>query len=60
MLDFTSHNFHSSNAALMNIYSTVDCGNAAIDDGVNLCLPSGTALHCVNRDCDVRPTGATA
>ena len=44
MLDFTAQNVYKGNAAMMNYYSALDRGNEAIDDGVNLRLPSGSAL----------------
>ncbi len=53
MLDFTSQNVYKGNAAVMNIYSSIDRGNEAIDDGVNLRLPSGSTLDWGNRDYDV-------
>jgi FtsP/CotA-like multicopper oxidase with cupredoxin domain len=53
MLDFTAQNVYKGNAAMFNIYSAVDRGNEAIDDGVNLRLPSGTSLDWGNRDYDV-------
>jgi len=53
MLDYTSHNVYKGNAAMMNYYSALDRGNEAIDDGVNLRLPSGTAMSWGNRDYDV-------
>ncbi len=53
MLDFTATNVYKGNAAMMNYYSAVDRGNEAINDGVNLRLPSGTALDWGNRDYDV-------
>lgn len=53
MLDFTAQNVYKGSAAMMNYYSAVDRGNEAIDDGVNLRLPSGTALDWGNRDYDV-------
>jgi hypothetical protein len=53
MIDFTSQNVYKGNAALMNYYSAIDRGNEAIADGVNLRLPSGTALDWGNRDYDV-------
>ncbi len=52
MLDHTSHNVYKGNAALMNIYSALDRGNEALEDGVNLRLPSGSALDWGNRDYD--------
>lgn len=53
MLDFTAQNVYKGNAAMMNYYSALDRGNEKIDDGVNLRLPSGTALDWGNRDYDV-------
>jgi FtsP/CotA-like multicopper oxidase with cupredoxin domain len=53
MLDFTAQNVYKGNAAMMNFYSALDRGNEAVDDGVNLRLPSGTALPWGNRDYDV-------
>ncbi len=53
MLDFTAQNVYKGNAAMMNYYSSLDRGNEAIDDGVNLRFPSGTALDWGNRDYDV-------
>ena len=53
MLDFTAQNVYKGNAAMMNYYSAIDRGNEGIDDGVNLRLPSGTALDWGNRDYDV-------
>ncbi len=54
MLDFTAQNVYQGNAAIMNDYSMLDRGNETIDDGVNLRLPSGTALDWGNRDYDVK------
>lgn len=53
MLDFTAQNVYKGNAAMFNYYSALDRGNEAHDDGVNLRLPSGTALPWGNRDYDV-------
>ncbi|MBW2687922.1 MAG: multicopper oxidase domain-containing protein, partial [Deltaproteobacteria bacterium] len=53
MLDFTAQNVYKGHAAMMNYYSSVDRGNEALDDGVNLRFPSGTALDWGNRDYDV-------
>src|SRR4051812_6835954 len=53
MLDFTAQNVYKGNAAMMNYYSSLDRGNEALDDGVNLRLPSGSALDWGNRDYDV-------
>ena len=56
MLDFTAHNVYKGNAAMMNYYSALDRGNEALEDGVNLRLPSGSALSWGNRDYDVNLT----
>jgi FtsP/CotA-like multicopper oxidase with cupredoxin domain len=53
MLDFTAQNVYKGSAAMMNYYSAIDRGNEGIRDGVNLRLPSGTALDWGNRDYDV-------
>jgi len=53
MLDFTAQNVYKGSAAMMNYYSAIDRGNESIDDGVNLRLPSGSALDWGNRDYDV-------
>jgi FtsP/CotA-like multicopper oxidase with cupredoxin domain len=53
MVDYTSQNVYKGNAAMMNYYSAIDRGNEAINDGVNLRLPSGSALDWGNRDYDV-------
>jgi FtsP/CotA-like multicopper oxidase with cupredoxin domain len=53
MLDFTAQNVYKGNAAMMNYYSALDRGNEAVDDGVNLRLPSGSALPWGNRDYDI-------
>ena len=53
MLDFTAQNVYKGNAVMMNYYSALDRGNEAIDDGVNLRLPSGSGLPWGNRDYDV-------
>jgi FtsP/CotA-like multicopper oxidase with cupredoxin domain len=53
MLDFTSQNVYKGNAAMMNYYSAIDRGNEALDDGINLRLPSGSSLDWGNRDFDV-------
>ena len=52
-LDHTAQNVYKGNAAMFNYYSSVDRGNEAIEDGVNLRLPSGSALDWGNRDYDV-------
>ncbi|MEQ1891286.1 MAG: multicopper oxidase domain-containing protein, partial [Planctomycetota bacterium] len=53
MLDFTAQNVYKGNAAMMNYYSSIDRGNEALEDGVNLRFPSGSALDWGNRDYDV-------
>ncbi|HSR50551.1 MAG TPA: multicopper oxidase domain-containing protein [Acidobacteriota bacterium] len=53
MLDFTAQNVYKGSAVMMNYYSALDRGNEAVNDGVNLRLPSGTALPWGNRDYDV-------
>jgi hypothetical protein len=53
MIDHTAENVYKGNATMMNYYSALDRGNEAIDDGVNLRFPSGTALNWGNRDYDV-------
>lgn len=53
MLDFTAQNVYKGSAVMFNLYSALDRGNEAWDDGVNLRLPSGSALPWGNRDYDV-------
>ncbi len=53
MLDFTAQNVYKGNAVMMNYYSALDRGNEALDDGVNLRFPSGSALPWGNRDYDI-------
>ncbi|MEN9835272.1 MAG: hypothetical protein RL011_1465, partial [Pseudomonadota bacterium] len=53
MIDFTSHNVYKGNAAMMNYYSAIDRGNESLNDGINLRLPSGSALAWGNRDYDI-------
>jgi FtsP/CotA-like multicopper oxidase with cupredoxin domain len=53
MLDFTAQNVYKGSAVMFNFYSALDRGNEAHDDGVNLRLPSGSALPWGNRDYDV-------
>ncbi|HET9597025.1 MAG TPA: multicopper oxidase domain-containing protein [Anaeromyxobacteraceae bacterium] len=50
---FTSQNVYKGLAATLNLYSALDRGNEALADGVNLRLPSGTALGFGNLDYDV-------
>jgi FtsP/CotA-like multicopper oxidase with cupredoxin domain len=51
--NFTSQNVYKGLAGMFNLYSSQDRGNEALDDGVNLRLPSGTALPFGNLDFDV-------
>ena len=53
MFSFTSQNVYKGNAAMFNIYSALDRGNEAINDGVNLQLPSGTLKSFGNLEYDV-------
>ncbi len=53
MFSFTAQNVYKGNAGMFNIYSSLDRGNEAIADGVNLRLPSGTAKSFGNLDYDV-------
>jgi manganese oxidase len=53
MFTFTSQNVYKGNAAMFNIYSSLDRGNESINDGVNLRLPSGTAKSFGNLEYDV-------
>ncbi|HET8745245.1 MAG TPA: multicopper oxidase domain-containing protein [Ramlibacter sp.] len=53
MLDFTAQNVYKGNAVMMNYYSGLDRGNEAFNDGVNLRMPSGSALPWGNRDYDM-------
>src|SRR5438270_2019781 len=43
MLSFTSQNVYKGNAAMFNIYSSLDRGDESVADGVNLQLPSGSS-----------------
>jgi manganese oxidase len=53
MFSFTAQNVYKGDAGMFNIYSSLDRGNEAINDGVNLRLPSGTTLDWGNLDYDV-------
>lgn len=53
MLDYTAQNVYKGNAVMMNYYSALDRDNESIDDGVNLKMPSGSAMPRGNRDYDV-------
>jgi FtsP/CotA-like multicopper oxidase with cupredoxin domain len=50
---FTAENVYKGSLGMMNYYSGPDRGNEAIDDGVNLRLPSGKLLAWGNIDFDV-------
>ncbi|NWF74169.1 MAG: putative Ig domain-containing protein [Nitrospirae bacterium] len=50
---FTAENVYKGMAAMMNYYSGPDRGNEALDDGVNLRLPSGSLLDWGNLDFDL-------
>ena len=53
MFSFTAQNVYKGMAGMFNIYSSLDRGNEAIKDGVNLRLPSGTAKAWGNLEYDV-------
>jgi FtsP/CotA-like multicopper oxidase with cupredoxin domain len=53
MFSFTSQNVYKCIAAMFNISSALDRGNEAINDGINLRLPSGTENSWGNLDYDV-------
>jgi FtsP/CotA-like multicopper oxidase with cupredoxin domain len=53
MFSFTSQNVYKGIAGMFNIYSALDRGNEALNDGVNLRLPSGTAKSWGNLEYDV-------
>ena len=53
MFSFTAQNVYKGNAAMFNIYSSLDRGNEAIKDGVNRRMPSGTGKSWGNLDYDV-------
>jgi len=53
MFSFTAQNVYKGDAGMFNLYSALDRGNEAINDGVNLRLPSGTANDFGNLDYDV-------
>ncbi len=50
---FTAENVYKGNFGMLNYYSGPDRGNEAMNDGVNLCLPSGSRLPWGNIDFDV-------
>jgi manganese oxidase len=53
MFSFTSQNVYKGNAAMFNLYSSLDRGNEALNDGINLRLPSGRAKDFGNLEYDV-------
>jgi len=53
MFSFTSQNVYKGMAGMFNIYSALDRGSEALNDGVNLRLPSGTAKTFGNLEYDV-------
>jgi FtsP/CotA-like multicopper oxidase with cupredoxin domain len=53
MFSFTAQNVYKGDAGMFNLYSALDRGNEAINDGVSLRLPSGTAKDFGNLDYDV-------
>jgi len=53
MFSFTAQNVYKGNAAMTNIYSSLDRGNETLNDGVNLRLPSGSTKSWGNLDYDV-------
>jgi manganese oxidase len=53
MFSFTSQNVYKGNAAMFNLYSSLDRGNEALNDGINLRLPSGRAKDYGNLEYDV-------
>jgi FtsP/CotA-like multicopper oxidase with cupredoxin domain len=50
---FTAENVYKGNLGMINYYSGPDRGNEALNDGVNLRLPSGSLLDWGNIDFDV-------
>src|SRR3977135_322122 len=53
MFSFTAQNVYKGDAGMFNLYSALDRGNEAINDGVNLRLPNGTAQDFGNLSFDV-------
>src|SRR4029077_13030651 len=53
MFEHTAENVYKGNAAMFNLYSGLDRGNEAINDGVNLRLPSGRLKDFGNLEYDV-------
>lgn len=50
---YTAENVYKGHLGMLNYYSGPDRGNEALDDGVNLRLPSGSLLDWGNTDFDV-------
>ena len=50
---FTAENVYKGNLMMVNVYSGRDRGNEALNDGINLRLPSGSGLDFGNSDFDV-------
>ena len=50
---FTAENVYKGALSMVNYYSGPDRGNEALDDGVDLRLPSGSLLDSGNLDFDV-------
>jgi FtsP/CotA-like multicopper oxidase with cupredoxin domain len=50
---FTAENVYKGNLMMINYYSGPDRGNEELEDGINLCLPSGSLLDYGNLDFDV-------
>jgi FtsP/CotA-like multicopper oxidase with cupredoxin domain len=50
---FTAENVYKGNIGMVNYYSGPDRGNEALNDGINLRLPSGSLLDFGNLDFDV-------
>jgi FtsP/CotA-like multicopper oxidase with cupredoxin domain len=53
MFTFTDQNVYKGIAGMTNIYSSQDRGNEAINDGVNLRLPSGALQDYANLQYDI-------
>ena len=50
---FTAENVYKGMLMMINYYSAKDRGNEKLNDGTNLCLPSGSKLDYGNLDFDV-------
>jgi hypothetical protein len=50
---FTAEDVYKGNLGMISYYSGKDRGNEALNDGVNLRLPSGSLLDSGNLDLDV-------